>query len=168
MDIQKLTAFINDSSELSIALKWGEDAFLPGSEWALIFTAKNSDADLDAAAVIQKATGAGITVSSSTATVALVPDDTVDLDDGRLLFDILAQSTITNKVRTVAYGEIYVMRDITRLTETSVTVITTEAPLPFASVASEIHAATSKTTPADLDEFGIADSAASWGIKKVT
>lgn len=36
------------------------------------------------------------------------------------------------------------------------------------SIATTIHAATSKTTPADLDELGIADSAASFGLKKLT
>ena len=34
--------------------------------------------------------------------------------------------------------------------------------------APETHAATSKTTPADDDELGITDSAASWGLKKLT
>lgn len=32
----------------------------------------------------------------------------------------------------------------------------------------QVHNATAKTTPVDADEFGIADSAASFGIKKVT
>lgn len=36
------------------------------------------------------------------------------------------------------------------------------------SIATTIHAATSKTTPVDLDELGIADSAASFGLKKLT
>lgn len=36
------------------------------------------------------------------------------------------------------------------------------------SIATDIHAATSKTTPADADELGITDSAASWGLKKLT
>jgi hypothetical protein len=37
-----------------------------------------------------------------------------------------------------------------------------------ANVASVIHAATSKTTPVDADEIPIADSAASFGLKKLT
>lgn len=35
-------------------------------------------------------------------------------------------------------------------------------------VSGPIHAATSKTTPADADELGITDSAASWALKKLT
>ena len=44
--------------------------------------------------------------------------------------------------------------------------------LPAANIpevtAAHIHAATSKTTPDDADELGITDSAASWGLKKLT
>ncbi|MDQ3004342.1 MAG: hypothetical protein M3R47_03020 [Chloroflexota bacterium] len=36
------------------------------------------------------------------------------------------------------------------------------------NVAADIHAAADKPTPADADEFGLADSAASWVLKKVT
>lgn len=35
-------------------------------------------------------------------------------------------------------------------------------------VAGPVHAATAKTTPVDADELGITDSAASWGLKKLT
>ena len=35
-------------------------------------------------------------------------------------------------------------------------------------VSGPIHAATGKTTPVDADELGITDSAASWGLKKLT
>jgi Fibritin C-terminal region. len=43
-------------------------------------------------------------------------------------------------------------------------------PLPVIpkTAAYQIHEATAKTTPVDADEFPLADSAASWGIKKVT
>ena len=37
-----------------------------------------------------------------------------------------------------------------------------------ADPAESIHAATAKSTPADSDELGISDSAASWGLKKLT
>lgn len=38
----------------------------------------------------------------------------------------------------------------------------------IAGFAGSIHAATAKNALADADEFGIADSAASWGLKKIT
>lgn len=44
--------------------------------------------------------------------------------------------------------------------------------LPAANIpevtAAHIHAATAKTTPVDADELGLSDSAASWGLKKLT
>ena len=40
--------------------------------------------------------------------------------------------------------------------------------VPAASLAATIHAATSKTTPVDADELPLSDSAASWGLKKLT
>lgn len=41
-------------------------------------------------------------------------------------------------------------------------------PDAYAGAASEIHAATSKSTPVDADEIGLIDSAASWVLKKLT
>jgi hypothetical protein len=41
-------------------------------------------------------------------------------------------------------------------------------PLNSATLASVVHAATSKTTPVDADELPLADSAASFGLKKLT
>lgn len=38
----------------------------------------------------------------------------------------------------------------------------------YAGAASEIHAATEKTTPVDADELGLVDSAASWVLKKLS
>lgn len=42
------------------------------------------------------------------------------------------------------------------------------AAVTYAGAASEIHAATEKTTPVDADEFGLVDSAASWVLKRLT
>lgn len=36
------------------------------------------------------------------------------------------------------------------------------------SVSDQVHAATIKSSPADADELGMSDSAASWGLKKIT
>jgi hypothetical protein len=41
-------------------------------------------------------------------------------------------------------------------------------PTLYAGAASEIHAATAKTTPVDADELGLVDSAASWVLKKLS
>jgi hypothetical protein len=132
MTYQKLTATIGDSAELPISMEWNGVVFEPADEWVLIFTAKNSADDADADAVFQKTSGAGIEVSGSVATISLVPDDSLELTSGARVFDIQAQRISDSKVRTVAVGEIYLMRDITRETSTSVPVITTETPLPFA------------------------------------
>lgn len=42
------------------------------------------------------------------------------------------------------------------------------AAVTYAGAASEIHAATDKATPVDADELGLVDSAASWGLKKLS
>lgn len=57
---------------------------------------------------------------------------------------------------------------------TSAGTATTQAGIATAAAASvnaieaTTHAATSKTTPVDADEFPMSDSAASWGLKKLT
>lgn len=164
-----LSAFIGDSETLSIPLTRNDGSeFAPGEEYALIFTAKYVGTDPDTDAVIQKASGAGITVTGSTAVVSLVPDDTIEESDRTLVFDVQAQHVTTAEVRTVAAGSLTLVRDITRETTTSVPVITTETPTPFSDTAVVTHAATSKPTPANADEIPLADSAAGYALKKLT
>jgi hypothetical protein len=43
-----------------------------------------------------------------------------------------------------------------------------KATLTQADIASNVHGATSKTTPVDADELAISDSASSWTLKKLT
>lgn len=131
MDITQLTGFIGDSTSFQIPLTWAGSAFSPGETWALIFTAKHRASDADDAAVFQKASNAGITVSTSTATVATVPVDTADLPACVLVWDVQAQHTVTGAVRTVATGRLTLSQDITRETTTTVPVVTTETPLPY-------------------------------------
>lgn len=131
MDNTQLTGLLGDSTSFSIPLEWGGAAFTPGDTWALIFTAKHRASDSDDAAVFQKASNAGITVSGSTATVATVPNDTSDLPACVLLWDVQAQHTVTGAVRTVAIGRLTLSQDITRATTTTVPVVTTEDPLPY-------------------------------------
>lgn len=47
-------------------------------------------------------------------------------------------------------------------------VSTAQAAAIAASTANNIHEAAAKITPADADELGLSDSAASWGLKKLT
>lgn len=127
-----LTQNLGDSKTHSIPLTWEDAAFTPGGSWVLIFTAKACAEDPDTASLIQKTSGAGITVSGSTVTLTLVPDDTVDLAAATLFCDIQAQHVTTGAVRTVTDGlKLKLKRDITRETETSIDVITTEPPVPF-------------------------------------
>jgi hypothetical protein len=118
-------------------MEWAGEAFSPADEWVLIFTAKDSANDADADSVFQKTSGSGIEVAAEIATVSLVPYDSLELTEGPRVFDIQAQRISDGKVRTVAVGELYFMRDITRETSTSVPVVTTETPLPFATETTE-------------------------------
>lgn len=164
-----LTQFLGDSITHLIPLRWQGAAFEPGSDWLLIFTVKVDTADADDGAVIQKASGLGISVAGALASVAMVPQDTVDVTTKTLLWDIQAQHATTGEVRTVASGNLRLIRDITRLTETSIPIHTTEPPYPSGgNLAADTHAAASKETPADADEIPLVDSAAAWGLKKLT
>jgi hypothetical protein len=123
--------FLGDSNTLSIPLAWNNLPFEPGSGWNLIFTVKSSLSDPDSAARIQKQSGAGITVAGSTASVVLLPADTASLAPRTYYADIQAESLSTGEVRTVAFLEFELARDVTRGTTTSIPVITTEPPAPI-------------------------------------
>ena len=122
--------FIGDSAILTISLSWNDVAFQPGNDWILISTAKKDAAQDDTQALFQKVSGAGITCVGAVASVELVPDDTVDAEDGLYLLDVQAQHKVTGKVQTVGYVKLNLLRDVTRLTTTSIPVTTTEPPLP--------------------------------------
>ena len=126
MDTTQLNGFLGDSNSFDIPLTWDGIAFEPDGDWTLIFTAKNRATDPDDLAVFQKATGAGITVTDSTATVTTVPDDTNTLRACNLVCDIQAQNTTTGEVRTVAYARLSLTRDVTREVTVSVPIYTTE------------------------------------------
>jgi hypothetical protein len=124
------TLFLGDSQELEISLAWDGNDFLPGHDWGLIFTLKAAEDDADSAAKIQKTTGAGITVDDEVATVEIVPQDTTSMAAGRYVYDVQAQHVTTGEVRTVAYDKIEFLRDVTRSTQTSVPIRTTQPPYP--------------------------------------
>jgi hypothetical protein len=129
------TAYLNDTTTVEVPLLWRGVAFMPGEEWSLIFTAKQNAADPDSEAVIQKASGAGITARRRFADVELVPADSDSLDPCVLFCDIQGQHLTTGQVRTFASFELSFVRDITRETSTSVPVHTTQTPLPFVPAA---------------------------------
>ena len=128
-----LKQFIGDSHTHAIPLTWPLDGapFSPGADWLLIFTLKAKVDDADTSALFQKASGAGISVTGSTAAVSTVPQDTMELSPAdRLPWDIQAQHVTTGEVRTVAAGRMSLSRDVTRQTTTSVPVHTAEPPVP--------------------------------------
>ena len=128
-----LTQFIGDSQTHAIPLTWGGAAFSPGVDYGLIFSAKLRAEDPDTCAIIQKASGVGLSVSGSTASVAIVPADTSELSACTLYCDVQAQNTETGEVRTVAKNvRLKLQRDITRGTTTTVPIYTTQEPAPFA------------------------------------
>ena len=130
-----LCQFHGDSETHSIPLSFDGADFTPGSAWTLLFTAKKSASDADTEAVIQKATsGLGITVSGSTAAVAIVPADSNAVDPGDLVWDVQAQNISTGEVHTVAIGILTLARDVTRSTAVSVPVFTTNPPVLIGTV----------------------------------
>jgi len=135
-----ITGYIGDSSSWAIALTHPVTgaAFEPGGSYGLVATFKNRENDSDANAVIQKATGAGITVSGSTATVTLVRADTADFCECNLHFGIRATNASTGASFTVAERRVKFEKPTTIETTTSVDVVTTETPLPFGGITSYV------------------------------
>jgi len=138
--MEQITGYIADSSSWTIALVHPITgaAFTPGNDYGLVATFKNRENDSDANAVIQKATGAGITVSGSNATVTLVRADTADFCECNLHFGIRATHATTGASFTVAERRVKFEKPTTIETTTSVDVITTETPLPFGGVTSYV------------------------------
>ena len=127
----QLIQYIGDTSAHTVPMIWG-GAFEPGTSWSLIWTAKHTAAYDDSSAVIQKATGAGISITEDTATIELVPDDTLFLPSTQLVWDLQAQSLTTGEVRTVAFGGLKLTRDVTRRTTTSLPIFTQQPGIPIA------------------------------------
>lgn len=84
----------------------------------LRFTAKRRATDTDAAALIAKTEGAGITVdddpATGLATLEIEPEDTEDLDDLRTLFWDIQVDNGAGDVRTPLSGLLAISADITR------------------------------------------------------
>lgn len=159
-----ITGYIGDSSSWAISLTHPVTgaAFTPGNDYGLVATFKNRESDPDSIAVIQKATGAGITVSGSTATVTLVRADTEGFCECNLHFGIRATHNDTGASFTVAEKRVKLEKPTTLETTTSVDVVTTETPLPFGGVTSYVddietlpdYPTSFPTTPADINNVG--------------
>lgn len=131
----QFTAFTGDHLVLTVPLVKAGASYTPGGSSAFIFTVKNSRSDPDTAAVIQKASGAGITISGSNALIALVREDTEELTvpnvlGRRFVFDVLELIDGVSEF-PVAEGDFLLKQRITREQQTSIPVITTSDPLPF-------------------------------------
>ena len=88
---------------------------------------------------------------------------------------VAAESTATSAAGTAATAATTATTAAGTATSASASAVTAKNAAEAAAanaistpVAAPIHAATAKTTPADADELGISDSAASWGLKKLT
>lgn len=155
-----LTGYIGDSTSWAIALTHPVTgaAFTPGGSYALVATLKRRESDSDANAVIQKASGAGITVSGSTATVTLVRADTEGFCECNLHFGIRATHASTGETLTVAERRVRLEKPTTLETLTSIDVVTTEDPLPFGGIESYVddvetlpdYPTSFPTTPGDI------------------
>jgi len=109
-DLYKL--FCGDSKTITVPLAKDGVAFDPTNS-LLIFTGKSAITDADADAKIQKVSGTGLTVSGSTATISLVPQDTLELANHSLYCDVQAQHLTTGAVSTVAFFRLRIDRDVT-------------------------------------------------------
>lgn len=122
-----------DSRGLIIPMKKDGAAFAPDVDsGALILTVKHSYLDPDDESVIQKATGAGIEWTGSNATVTLLRADTLTLAAKDYYLELLWQDADSLLSQPVAAGLLTVDQRLTREQQTTVPVITTEDPLPFA------------------------------------
>jgi hypothetical protein len=128
-----LEQYIGDNKTHQVPLTWEEAAFTPGGTWGLTFTAKRKATDPDADAVIQKASGVGLSASDSTASIVLVPDDSNAFKATRQLYcAIRATHSGTGETRTVWADKIKFERAPAHLPTTTIPVITTTDPAPFA------------------------------------
>ena len=128
----QLSQFIGDSNSFHLPMAWKGEPFEPAAQWSLIWTVKRSASEDDSSAVIQKISGAGIAVSGNTAIIEVVPNDTLPIPAVQLVWDLQAQNLTTGEVRTVAFGGLKLVRDVTRKTTTSLPIYTNQAGAPAA------------------------------------
>jgi hypothetical protein len=107
---------------------------------SVIFTAKKSKGLPDTKATFQHSLGAGLTVSGTTASVAVVHNDTASLTCATTLFcDIQASFSGRSHV-TVWEGTLPVTLDVTQESDTSVTIHTTSPSATTSAIAAKTAA----------------------------
>lgn len=144
-----LIQYCGDTVTHSIPMSWAGADFTPGSSWDLIFTAKRTALDPDTLAVFQKKLGVGITVTGSTAAVAVVGQDTEGLEEMDLVWDIRATNPSTGARQTVANGRLTLARDVSRSVTTSIPVYTSDPPITLGILTSGEITLALGYTPAD-------------------
>lgn len=166
----QLTQRHGDSKTHSIPLRWEGSAFAPDNLWNLVFSVKSSpETQTDDEAEFQKATGGGgITVSGSTAAVAILPTDTKGdpdadpvipgVDPGTYYWSIRATNS-QGVTRTVAEGTFEVIRDVTRESSPSQQIYTVSPPLLYFSYQDYLGTTTDDPplTEAEWIQFVITD-----------
>lgn len=128
-----LTRYLGDQSTLRIPMQWMRSPFVPAGEYFLLWTLKDELNDPDEYSKVQKTSGLGITEVGSDALVALERIDTLDLEPGVYIMDIVAQHTInTDDVRHVASGELHLHRPVSQKVQSSIPIQTTTPPVDYA------------------------------------
>lgn len=160
-----LTQSLGDTVTHRIPLRWGNKAFVPGSEWGLLLTVKSDPATQDDEhSLFQKTStpGEGITVSGSTAMVQVLRVDTVRVDSvdppveafeaapGTYYWDVQATRLSDGYVQTVAEGTMVLKRDVTRNAEPTGPIFVVETPVFSSGVVTT--AVISENEPANLTE----------------
>ena len=129
--VQKIPFIRGDSGSIVASLVREGVPYTPPTGSAVIFTAKRSAEDSDLDALFQKVLDAGLTVAGTTATVTVVPNDTVFAvaDTEGYYCDIQVQEP-SGAVVTPWLGKIVFTGDITRELTPSLPIYTENPPLP--------------------------------------
>jgi len=128
----RLNISTGDAREFAVQLEKDGVEFTPNpSTGAIIVTVKNSYEDADADSVFQKASGAGVTLSGSVATLSILRADSIALEVKPYYVEFLWQDAASGLSQPVAAGILEVDQRLTRGQQTAVDVITTDEPLPF-------------------------------------
>ncbi len=181
LDTELAARIAGDAATLASAMAY-TDTSLTGRAWKQPVRFKTTaNVNLAAGGLAAATTHDGVT--AATGDRALVGSQTAPAENGIYIVpasgaptratDADSSSELVNATCYVSEGTDNADKQFTCTADAPITVGTTA--LPWAQSGSgtfdlpgEIHAATGKTTPVDADEFGIADSAASYALKKLT